>query len=195
MDQEGRIGLFEQTTALLSGHFVLTSGRHADRYVAKRRLYSSPFRVNKLCFEIANHSYNEEAEAVVSPAVGGVALSQWVAFHLSDLLDREIPAVFVEKDEKNPGEFKFSEGCGDFITGKRVLLVDDVLTTGGSIEAARRAIVKAGGTVIAVSVLWQRCENIELDVPFYALIHKVFPTWAPEECPLCAKGVPFNKLK
>ncbi|OGZ20409.1 MAG: hypothetical protein A2654_00525 [Candidatus Nealsonbacteria bacterium RIFCSPHIGHO2_01_FULL_43_31] len=193
MNQEERIELFRQTTAFLSGHFLLHSGLHADKYVAKRRLYSSPRKVKELCLEITKHFRDLEVQAVASPAVGGVALSQWVGIHFADLLGREVPAVFVEKDEDNPREFKFSEGCGDFIVGKKTLLVDDVLTTGGSIEAARRAIIKAGGTVIAVAVLWQRCEKIELDVPFYALIHKVFPSWAPPECPLCAKNIPLIK--
>ena len=195
MDQEGRIGLFEQTTALLSGHFILTSGLHAQNYVAKRRLYTHPFKVSSLCREIAERFKDEGVEAVVSPAVGGVALSQWVAYHLTELTGRFVFAVFAEKvgDKK---EFSFSEGCGDFLVGKRVLVVDDVLTSGGSIDAVRKAVTDAGGIVIGVGVLWLRGEGkVEMDVPFFALITKTFPAWKPEDCPLCAKNIPFTKLK
>jgi len=195
MNETERIKLFEEATALLSGHFLLASGLHADKYVAKRRLYVYPLKVKRLCQEIAEYFKDSNVEAVVSPAVGGVALSQWVAFSLAELTGREVLAVFAEKvgDKK---EFGFSEGCGDFLADKRTLIVDDVLTTGGSIDAVRKAVTEARGVVIAVGILWLRAkEKAEMDVPFFSLIVKAFPAWKPGECPLCVQNIPFNQLK
>ena len=196
MNETKRIELFEQTTALLSGHFVLASGLHADKYVAKRRFYTHPLKVSRLCREIAERFKDDNVEAVVSPAVGGVALSQWVVYHLTELTGREVLAVFAEKVGESKKEFGFSEGCGDFLAGKRVLITDDILTTGGSIDAVRKAATDAGGVVIGVGILWLRAkEKVEMDIPFFALINKTFPVWTPAECPLCARNVPLDKLK
>ncbi|MFH1780550.1 MAG: phosphoribosyltransferase family protein [Candidatus Nealsonbacteria bacterium] len=194
MNQEARIMIFKETTALLSGHFSLTSGLHTPNYVAKRRLYTRPLKVSGLCYEVAEHFKHDNVEVVVSPAVGGVALSQWVAAHLTDLTGREVLAVFADKvgDKK---EFTFSEGCGEFLVGKRVLVVDDVLTTGGSIEAVYKVVQDVGGILMGASVLWLRGKMEIIDVPFFALITKNFPTFKPEECPLCANHIPFDKLK
>ncbi len=199
MNQNERIKLFEETTALLTGHFILTSGLHAKNYVAKRRLYTRPLKVGALCLEIAEHFMDADVEAVASPAVGGVALSQWVAYHLTRLLGRDIIADFCEKVEVPGGTtkaFGFSEGCGEFLADKRVLVVDDVLTTGGSLDGARQAVVNAKGNVIGAGVLWLRTEGkTEMDIPFFPLITKAFPAWAPKDCQLCAENVPFTKLK
>lgn len=197
MNEEERIKRFEDTTALLSGHFILSSGLHADKYIAKRRLYTSPLKVSDLCREIALAFKDAKAEAVVSPAVGGVALSQWVAYHLTvqSGYSRHILAVFAEKIGHDQKEFGFSERCGEFLAGKRVLVVDDILTTGGSIEAVIGAVKNSGGIIMGAGVLWLRGEEPDLGIPFSALIRKTFPTWRPDECPLCARNVPFDKLK
>lgn len=197
MNEAERIKRFEDTTALLSGHFVLSSGLHADKYIAKRRLYTSPEKVSDLCRETAFIFKDAKAEVVVSPAVGGVALSQWVAYHLTlqSGYSRNILAVFAEKTGHDQKEFGFSEGCGEFIANKRVLVVDDILTTGGSIEAVIRAVKGLGGVAIGAGVLWLRGDEPNLDIPFSALIKKTFPVWKPEDCPLCMRDVPFNKLK
>lgn len=196
MNEAERIGLFEQTTALLSGHFRLTSGLHADKCVAKRRLYTHPLKVSRLCQKIAERFENDNVEVVVSPAVGGVALSQWVAYHLTELAGREVLAVFAEKVGESKKEFGFLEGCGDFLVGKRVLITDDILTTGGSIDAVRKAVTDRGGIVIGVGILWSRAkEKVEMDIPFFALVSKTLPVWTPEECPLCVQNIPLEKLK
>ena len=194
MNESERIALFEQTSALLSGHFLLTSGLHADKYIAKRRLYTHPLKVSALCREIAERFQYQEVEAVVSPAVGGVALSQWVAAHLTELTDCEVLAVFAEKIGDDKKDFGFSEGCGEFLAGKRVLIVDDILTTGGSIDAVRNAVTSAGGTVMGASVLWLR-SAVKIDIPFFALIEKTFPTLVSAVCPQCVQSTPFDKLK
>ncbi|MDO8663792.1 MAG: phosphoribosyltransferase family protein, partial [Candidatus Wildermuthbacteria bacterium] len=196
MNEIERIERFERTTALLDGHFLLTSGLHAIKYIAKRRLYTHPLLVSELCREIAEHFQGDNIEAVVSPAVGGVALSQWVATHLTGLSGRTVLSVFAEKigDSK---VFGFSEGCGEFLTGQRVLIVDDILTTGGSIEAVIKAVMDAGGIPIGVAVLWLRSEEPSLGLPFFALIGKKFSNYkpGPETCPGCAKNIPFYRLK
>jgi len=131
---------------------------------------------------------------VVAPAVGGTILSQWVAHHLSDLVGREVLAVYADKAEGD--EFVIKRGYDKLVSGKRVLVVEDVLTTGGSAKKVVDVVRQIGGEVIALGVLCNRggiTPQDVSDVPeLFALVNVSLDAWDEAECPLCAQNVPIN---
>lgn len=194
------IRILERSGAILRGHFVLTSGRHADTYVNKDMLYVRPRDVSRLCRLIADQFAGLGIEVVVAPAVGGVALSQWVTWHLTvrrGLLPLESPAaVYAEKSEDGaPRTLLLRRGYGAIVRGRRVLVVDDILTTGGSLEQTVQAVNDCGGLVQACAVIVNRggISAQQLGVQqLVALTNMQLETWPAAECPLCASQVAVN---
>jgi orotate phosphoribosyltransferase len=169
--------------ALLSGHFQLASGRHADTYIEKFRILQWPDITGSLCALIADH-FRGRANLVAGPTTGGVILSFETARHLG------LRSIIAErKDEGEGREFKrgFEVGPAD-----RVLVVDDVLTTGGSIRDVLDAVRARGAEVVGIGVLVDRSGgNVDFGVPFFACLTVDIATWSPSECPLCLKKVPL----
>jgi orotate phosphoribosyltransferase len=169
---------------VLRGHFQLSSGRHGDVYVEKFRILQWPDVTGELCGRIADH-FRGQANLVAGPTTGGVILSYETARHLG------LASVIAEKSDSGEGrEFKrgFQVGPGD-----RVLVVDDVLTTGGSIREVIDAVRARGAEVAGVGVLVDRTNGkVDFGVPFYACIPLEVVSYAPAECPLCANGVPVT---
>lgn len=133
---------------------------------------------------------------MAAPAVGGVALTQWTAFHLNNRTTEhgvgEVLAIYAEKEEDF---FAFKRGYGQLISGKTVLVVEDVLTTGGSAKKVVDAVREYGGTVVAVAAICNRggITAVDLGVPeLYSLTNVSLSSWSEEECPLCRDGVPIN---
>lgn len=196
--------LLEHQAILQNTHVVYTSGDHGSAYVNKDAVYTNPNAVSQLCRFFAEHFQAARPEVVAAPAVGGVILSQWTAWHLYQL---GIPAqsVYAEKEEpketpqngqRPPVTFAFRRGYGDLIRGKRVLVVEDVLTTGGSLKAAIAAVRRAEGIVVGAGALCNRgrVTLAEMDDPpeLYALTEFELETWKAADCPLCKQGVPVN---
>lgn len=198
MNQQEILEIFRRTGALLEGHFVLTSGRHSDRYVNKDGIYPHTREVARLAWEIAVHFIPKQLniQTVVGPAMGGVILSQCVAGSLGQAQqgndDDFIAAVYAEKEGD---EFVFRRGYDEFVRSRRVLIVEDILTTGGSVKKVAEAVRKAGGEVIAVAALCNRggLTAEALSVPeLYTLLTLDFQSWEEAECLLCQKGVPVD---
>ncbi len=173
----------EARGALLRGHFQLASGRHADTYIEKFRILQWPDLTGALCKEIAVH-FAGQANLVAGPTTGGVILSYETARHL------RLRSVIAERKEEGSGrEFRrgFEIGPED-----RVLVVDDVLTTGGSINEVLEALAARGATAVGVGVLVDRSGGkVDFGVPFYACLTVDVASWTPSECGLCRQGVPL----
>lgn len=186
--------IFESTGAIITeDHIVYTSGRHGTAYVNKDAVYPHTQETSELCEMLAQDLKDRRAEVVAAPAVGGVILSQWTAFHLGKLTGKEVLAVFAEKQED--GSFAFGRGYGDLIRGKRVLVVEDVLTTGGSVKKVVEVVRNMGGEVIGLGVLCNRGQVKPEDVggvEINALINVQMDSWPEQECPLCEANVPIN---
>jgi len=144
---------------------------------------------------------NKAIDVVAAPAVGGTILCTWTAYYLSKLKKKEIYSVYTEKDKGTTAsaaesEQLFRRGYDKFINGRKVLVIEDLTTTGISVKKVVEAVVKAGGKVVAVGVMVNRNPNEVgkklFNAPFYSL--GVFSTEAFDEkdCPLCKKGVPVN---
>ncbi len=167
--------------AVLRGHFQLASGRHADTYVEKFRILQWPDLTGELCGRIAEH-FRGTANVVAGPTTGGVILAYETARHLG------VYSIIAEKAEAGTArEFRrgFEVGPGD-----TVLVVDDVLTTGGSIREVIAAVKARGATVAGVGVLVDRAGgSVDFGVPFFACLSIAVASWAPEACHLCKEGI------
>ena len=173
--------LLRSTGAVLTGHFRLTSGRHSDTYVEKFRIMENPAATAILCGMIAEHFRDAGATVVAGPAMGGVILAYETARHLG------VRDIFAEKDAA--GQLYFDRGFA-VEPGQPVLVVDDVLTTGGSVKRLLDLLNAAGANVVGVGFLIDRTNGgVDFGVPFYACHLMNIGSYAPDDCPLCKQGI------
>ena len=178
--------MFEKSGALLKGHFLLTSGLHSPVYWEKALVIQYPEYTEKLCKMIADHYRNSGAQVVAGPTTPGIILSYETASQLG------VRSIFAARDDSGKGRV-FRRGF-HIKSGEKVLIVDDILTTGGSVRDVIDAVKKLGGIVVGVGVLVLRAaEEPDFAVPFYACHRTEVVTYRPDQCPLCAKGVPLVK--
>jgi len=180
--------ILAEVGAVISGsHVVYTSGRHGAAYVNKDALYPHTRRVSEVCALMADGARALRPDVVCGPALGGIILSQWTAHHLGAL------AVYAEKTPEHGVALR--RGYDALVAGRRVLVVEDVLNTGGSVGDAVRAVRAAGGEVVAVSALCNRggVTAADLDVPaLLSLVELALDSWEAAACPLCRDAVPVN---
>jgi len=178
--------LLREAGAVLEGHFQLSSGRHSGLYVEKFRLLERPAQTEALCRMIADWSARHiSPQLVAGPTTGGIIVSYEVARVLG------LRSIFAESDEESGGR-SFQRGF-TISPGERVLVVDDVLTTGGSVRDVLDAVRSLGGEVAGVAVLIDRAGGkVGFGVPFFACLALDLPTYAPTDCPLCKQGVPLT---
>src|SRR3989344_8150877 len=156
------ISILKSVGAVLDNdHFVGNSGRHMAAYVNKDRLYPHTEKTSQVGQLFAEKFKDAEIDVVVGPAVGGIILCQWTAYHLSKLQNKEILAVFTEKlpDENQI----FKRGYDTYVKNKKVLVVEDTTTTGGSVHRTVDSVKAAGGMVVAVCVMVNRDPKIVND--------------------------------
>ena len=177
MQEEEVLAEFRASKALLEGHFLLSSGRHSAHYLQCARVLMDPMRASRLAAAIAQRIPRElrkDIAKVVSPAMGGVIIGHEMGRALG------IEAIFVERPT---GTFELRRGF-TIEPGEKVLLVEDVVTTGLSSREAMDCVREAGGEVIAAAALVDRSAgSVDLGVPFFPLIAINFPTYAPDELP------------
>lgn len=174
--------------AVKEGHFLLASGRHSGRYVEKFDLLRDPGATERCVAVLAEAVRGERINVVVGPTTGGILL----AFELARQLD--IPAAYAEpKSAGGPGR-EFRRGTR-FTPGARVLVVDDILTTGKSIRETLAALQPHGVDVAMIAALVDRSggASANLDYPLLALATMDIATWEPTECPLCRQAIPLLK--
>lgn len=169
---------FRAADALLQGHFLLSSGRHSEYYLQCARVLMDSERAGRLAIALAAklpRELRQSVDLVVSPAMGGVIIGHEMGRALGK------PAIFVERPT---GTFELRRGFA-IPTGAKILMVEDVVTTGLSSREAMEAVRAAGGNVVAEAALVDRSagSNIDLGVPFYPLVAINFPTYAPDELP------------
>jgi len=179
--------ILAETGAIITGsHVVYTSGRHGSAYVNKDAIYPHTERVSELCRLLADAVRAANPDVVCGPALGGIILAQWTGHHLGAL------AVYAEK---LPGGLALRRGYDRLVAGRRVLVVEDVLNTGGSVRETVVAVRAAGGEVVAVAALCNRggVTSADLDVPaLVALVELSLDSWDAAACPLCRDGVPID---
>ncbi len=174
---------FRAADALLQGHFLLSSGRHSEYYLQCARVLMDTERAGRLAAALAAklpRELRQTIDIVVSPAMGGVIIGHEMGRALGK------PAIFVERPT---GTFELRRGFA-IDPGAKVLMVEDVVTTGLSSREAMEAVRAAGGEVIAEAALVDRSagSNVDLGVPFYPLVAINFPTYAEDELPETLAG-------
>lgn len=179
--------LFADAGALLDGHFLLKSGRHAGRYLEKFLILQHPRIGVEIGRRLADALHPYRPTLVVGPTTGGVLLSFETARHLGG----NVRAAFAEPIDS--GGRALRRGW-PVAPDERVALVDDILTTGASLVETVEAVQAAGVEPVAAAVIVDRSvAPIELGLPLQALGRIEIPSWTPEACPLCADGVPLRK--
>ena len=176
--------IFREAGALLEGHFILSSGRHSARYLEKFRVFEHPRLTERLCTGIVE-LIREPIDVVVGPTTGGVILAHEVGRQLGTR------AVFAEREDGRPGR-TFRRGQA-LDPSDRVLVVDDILSTGGAINDTLDAVRATGARVVRVAVLVDRSGGVDLGVPLLSLWRTSIETFDPRACPLCARGLAATK--
>lgn len=189
MTRDELLDLFRRTGALLDGHFRLSSGLHSAGYLQCALVLQHPPYAEALGRSIAERTRDVRPTVVLSPALGGVIIGHEVGRALA------VRAIFAERQD---GELMLRRG---FMLAEtdRVLLVEDVLTTGGSTRETMQVATAAGGRVVGAASIVDRSGGrtlggkAALGVPFAALLEIDLPTYEPDKCPLCAQGLPVTK--
>ncbi len=179
MTSEQVLNIYKNTGALLTGHFLLSSGLHSEQYLQSALVLQQPDLATRLCAALAERFKNENIEVVIAPALGGVFVSHETARALG------VRALFAERVN---GELTLRRGFS-IKKGERVLVVEDVITTGKSTKETIEVVRKAGGVVVAAGALVDRSGGkADLGVPYSSLVTLNVPTYTAEACPLCKAG-------
>ncbi len=184
MTEQEILQIFRANSALLEGHFILSSGLHSDRYIQCALVLQHPRIAEQLCAELAAKLRDVNASAVAAPALGGVIVAHEVARALG------VRALFTERQE---GAMSLRRGFS-FSPGEPTLVVEDVITTGGSTRETMNCVEQAGGKVVGVGALIDRSGGAaEIGVPKSTLVTLMVQNCDPAECPLCRSGIPAVK--
>lgn len=175
---------FHRTEGILHGHFLLTSGRHSDTYMQCAKLFADPKESEILCEELAERLKSFKADVVLSPAVGGIIMGYEVARKLG------VKNYFAERVE---GKMTLRRGFA-LVPGSKVIVVEDVVTTGGSVKEVIALARAAGCEVVAAASIVDRSNGaVDFGVPYKALLTMEVKSYEADECPLCKDGsVPYK---
>jgi orotate phosphoribosyltransferase len=177
--------VFEKSGAILNGHFLLTSGLHSPVYWEKFRVLEQPLYTRELCCLIVDNYREQNVEVVAAPTTGGIILTYEVASQLG------VRGIFAEKDGSKRS---FRRGF-NIEAGERVLLVDDILTTGSSVRQVIDAVSELQGNIIGIGVLVDRSEKDPgFGYPLFSCLKVPTIAYKPEECPQCRQGIPLERL-
>jgi len=184
MNETEVLDLFRQSGALLEGHFRLSSGLHSDRYLQSALVLQHPDFAEQLGRALAARLEHLQPTAVLSPALGGIVIGQEVGRAL------HVRAIFAERQD---GALLLRRGFA-LEPSDRVVVIEDVITTGGSTRETIAVAEAAGAHVSAAGAIIDRgAESGALGIPLQALVRMKVPTYPAESCPLCAKGLPVTK--
>jgi len=184
MEEKEILSLFKETGALLSGHFRLSSGLHSGNYFQCALLLQNPDIAEKMCKQLSGYFKDDKPTCVVAPALGGVIVSYETARALG------VKSLFTERME---GKVVLRRGF-ELGKGDRVLVVEDVITTGLSTGEVLEAVKSLGAKIVGVGCIVNRSgKELDFGVKLKNLVKLDFPTYKSEECPLCKKGIEIKK--
>lgn len=172
--------ILKEAGVLMEGHFRLTSGRHSNKYLQCAKIFRNTKYSEELCAALAEQFANDGVEVVIGPAMGAVQMAYEVSRHLS------CENYFAERE--SDGKMALRRGF-KVTPGMKILLVEDVVTTGGSVKEVLELVKGAGGDVVGVgSIVDRTAGKIDFGVPFKSVISVDVESWEPDECPLCKEG-------
>jgi len=181
MTEQEILNMYEDAGALLNGHFILSSGRHSSRYLQSALVLMSMDNANALAQSLVAKVAADDIDMVVSPAIGGLVIGQEVARQLNK------PFLFTERKE---GEMQLRRGF-TIPEGSKLLVVEDVITTGGSVRECIEVVREHGGKPVQVVAVVDRAPNStgRFDIPHATAIALSVETFAADTCPMCAEGL------
>jgi orotate phosphoribosyltransferase len=187
MESSAVLSIFRETEALLGGHFQLTSGLHSNQYFQCAKVLQYPGHCETLCRVLAEDARPRNVDVVIAPALGGIVVGQEVGRQLA------VRTLFAERKD---GVMQLRRGF-EIRPGERVLVCEDVITTGGSVGEVLSLTVEAGGTIAGISCIVDRSGGT-VTFPAYRGHHTAVMTmhavtYQPDQCPLCSQGVPVTK--
>ncbi len=183
MTKEQVLKSFKNTGGLLSGHFILTSGRHSDAYMQCAKLFVQPNEAEKLCGALSKKLTSFGADMIVSPAVGGIIMGYEVSRQMG------IKNIFAERVD---GKMTFRRGFE--LNKNKVIIIEDVVTTGGSVKEIIELVRSQGSEVLVVASIVDRSNGkVDFGVPFVNLLSMEVLSYLPEDCPMCKSGQPAVK--
>lgn len=191
------LDLLKKTGAILpNDHFVGTSGLHFDTYINKDALYPHTKETSEMGMLFAEKNKDLDIDVVAAPAIGGIILSTWTAYHLSKLKNKEILGIYTEKDANK--DQVFTRGYDKYVKDKNILIVEDLTTTGGSVKKVVNTVENAGGKILQVCVMVnkdpERVSSEMMGAPFSSLAELRVTTYTAQDCPLCKQNIPINIL-
>ena len=173
------INILEETGVLKEGHFILTSGKHSNRYMQMAQVLQYPQYTEKLCQDLVNPFKDQEIDVIISPAVGGILVGYEAARALG------VKNIFCEREQ---GKMTLRRGF-ELNKGQKVLVVEDVVTTGGSVKEVIKVVEEAGAEVVGVGVVVDRSKGrVDFGYPFSALVSLDIDAYEIEDCPICKEG-------
>ena len=182
MESGELLTLLKNTGAMLEGHFLLTSGRHSNVYIEKFRVLEDPQALNEVCKSMAQIVKDQNVELVVGAAIGGILIAGGVGRHL------EVKHIFSERVN---GKMELRRGFA-ITKGQRVVIVEDIITTGGSVVELVQLAREYGAEVVHVVNLVDRSiKSVDFGIPSTALLILPSESWEGDDCPLCAKNIPI----
>ncbi|HZK25146.1 MAG TPA: orotate phosphoribosyltransferase [Oscillospiraceae bacterium] len=185
ISKERVLDVLQKTGVLLEGHFLLTSGRHSDRYLQCARVFQYPDYAEEFCQALAAMFKEEQVDVCIGPALGGVVIAYETARAC------KTRGIFAERDQA--GLMTLRRGFS-IEAGERVLVLEDVVTTGGSVREVIALIRELGGNVVGVASIVDRSNGkVDFGVPYQALIRLDVASYDAEDCPLCKQGTPAVK--
>lgn len=179
--KERVIEILKEAGVLLEGHFLLTSGKHSNRYLQCAKIFQDSKLSEELCAELAEYFKDEQIDYVIGPAMGAVIMAYEVSRKLG------CKNYFAEREN---GKIVLRRGF-EVKPGDRVLLVEDVITTGGSIMETYELIKSMGANIVAIGSIVNRSNGeVSFPVPYHAVIDMDVESYDPNNCPLCKSGAP-----
>ena len=184
MDRAEMERIFKETGLMLEGHFLLTGGRHSNRYMQCAKLFQYPVYSEMICKDLAKRFEGQQIDLVVGPAVGGIIMSYEMARQIN------VPNIFAEREN---GNMTLRRGF-TIPKGAKVLVVEDVVTTGGSVREVMDIVANSEAEVVGVCVVVDRSGGkIDFGVPFFAAYETEIQSYEPSQCPLCEQGLELVK--
>jgi len=184
MEPRELLKLLQETGAMLDGHFLLTSGRHSNVYIEKFRILEDPRALDDVCRAMSETVQNQNVELVLGAAIGGILIAGGVGRYL------DVKHIFSERVD---GKMELRRGFS-ITKGQRIIIVEDIITTGGSVfELIQLAKDYEAEIVHVVNLVDRSSGEVNFEVPTTALLTIPSESWEPEDCPLCQQGVAITQ--
>lgn len=170
------------TLLLKEGHFAFRSGRHTSVLLDRDRLLADPAHASRMGYTLAKAFFTDKVDTVATPSIWGVALAQWVGWFL------EPKANVVHATPSGKGERHIPHNLRRMLDGRRVLLVDNLIVSGNTLQEFADEVVALGAEIVGLGALWDLADPTIHGMRVVGLLDDVYPAWLPESCPICASG-------